>query len=89
MGERWKTHITLVNEFIGKQEVILIDYCNLPIYYRYYLSTDHFIKDCHRVLGRQRKQCRNKVMEQRHMGRQRQTRWRPYEGLYKFRGAAG
>lgn len=42
----WKTHVVVKNASTGKQEVILLDYYNLPIRCQFCLATDHMVKDC-------------------------------------------
>jgi hypothetical protein len=44
-GTRYTTKLGVTNEGIGKKEVILVDYCNLPICCRYCLSTNYLVKD--------------------------------------------
>jgi hypothetical protein len=47
----WKTQVGAWNEATGMKEVIKVDYCNLSIYCRYCLATDHLVKDCAMFYG--------------------------------------
>jgi hypothetical protein len=51
-GAGYTMKLGVTNESTGKKEVILVDYCNLPIRCRYCLSTNHLVKDCLVVSGR-------------------------------------
>lgn len=51
-GAGWKTQVVVQNAVTGKREVIMIDYCNLPIRCRFCLATDHLVKDCTGVPNR-------------------------------------
>jgi hypothetical protein len=50
-GAGYRTYLSVMNEFTGKEAMVLIDYCNLPIRCRYCLSPDHLVKDCVLVTG--------------------------------------
>lgn len=53
-GSGWKTQVVVKNAYTSKQEVILLDYCNLPIRCRFCLETDHLVKDCAGIPNRSR-----------------------------------
>lgn len=45
-GEGWATSVEVVNDTIGEQTSIVLDYANLPIRCRYCMDTKHKAKDC-------------------------------------------
>jgi hypothetical protein len=62
-GQAWPLTIGVTNPETGEKSRVCVDYNNLPIRCRYYLSTSHLVRDCRVLYPRKDKDEGNKVAE--------------------------